>query len=157
MSRNVEIEMVKYKVSDIDHVAGRLIYNFVQYSGIAGISSWISLRSAIKPLIQSQHPFNSLWEAGGLDIHFSCFLDPRPVIKEEGVSYTSPEPRFAFVERPEFMTPSQRTHVGRVTQAIAREMESVYHLQVEQNPLILIFPKNEYAEKIEKFNVPLCA
>lgn len=153
--RSVEIEMVKYRVSDIDHATGRLLYNFVNYSGISGTETWLRLRSEIFSLIRDQIPFNLLWEASGLDIHFSCFLEPRPVIRDGNVRMISPEPRFAFIERPEFMRPSVRTHVGNVIDAIAREMHDVYKLKVEHNPLLLIFPKEEYAKKIDLFTVPL--
>lgn len=155
MGRNAEVELIEYRIGDIGHTTGKLIYNFAQYSGIAGTREWPKVNYAILMSIRDQTPLVCLWETAGIDVHFSCFLNPKPIIKGNGISFESPAPRFVFIERPELMTPSLRTHVARVTDAIAQEMQDVYYLHIEKDPLTLIFPKEKYAKRIDRFTVPL--
>lgn len=152
---NAELEVVEYRVSDISHVTFELIYNFAEYSGIAGTVAWMGVGLEILPLIRNQRPVELICKGRGINVALSYFALPEPETTDEGVIFSSPEPTIAFSERPESITPTLRTHVSRVTDAIAREMEEVYHLRVEKDPLRLVFPKEEYAKSIDYFNVAL--
>lgn len=149
--KSAELEVVQYKTGDIGHATGRLIYNFAQYSGIVGTEVWPRMQFQLLSLIKDQLPYQVRWNAEGLEINFSGFLDPRPIIREGRLVYESPEPRCVFCEHPGEVSPTFRTHIGRVTSAIAQEMEEVYCLQVESDPLTLKFPKSIYSSKIELF------
>lgn len=153
--RKVELEMVQYRTADIGHATDRLIRNYAEYSGIEGTKQWPRMWHQVMLLIRDQIPFNCLWEARGVDISFSFFLEPQPRMINGGLIYSPPEPRIAFTERPEFVRPSVRTHIGRVIEAIAREMHEVYHLAVKKDPVALVFSNNEYARRIDRFSVPL--
>lgn len=147
--RSVEFEMIRYKTHDIGHATGRLIYNFAHYSGIVGTEVWPRMQFELLSLIKDQTPYQVRWNAEGIEINFSGFLDPRPIIKEGRLVYESPEPSCVFFEQPGEVSPTLRTHIGRVTSTIAQEMKEVYCLQIDRNPLTLKFPKSLYSSKIE--------
>lgn len=151
--RSAELEVVQYKAQDIGHVTGRLIYNFAQYSGIVGTQSWATMQFQLLTLIRDQVPYKVTYNAKGIEIRFSGYLEPRPVIKEGQVIYQSPEPSCVFFEQPAEVSPTTRAHIGRVTSVIAQEMEEVYYLQVVKDPLTLKFPKPIYSRRIERFKV----
>ena len=155
--RTVELEVIQYDTHAIGHATSGLIHNIAEYSGIGGTKDWPRLWYEVMTLIRDQTSFNCLWEANGMDVNLSFFLEPRPRIIKGELLYSSPEPFISFIERPEFVRPAVRTHIGRVTDEIAQEMQDVYHLRVERNPLVLVFPNQEYARKINRFRVPLIA
>ncbi|OGE64961.1 hypothetical protein A3I48_01695 [Candidatus Daviesbacteria bacterium RIFCSPLOWO2_02_FULL_36_7] len=151
--RSAELEVVEYKTHDIGHAVGRLIHNFAKYSGIVGTEIWPRMQFQLLSLIRDQIPYEVTWNAEGMEIKFSGFLDPRPRIKDSQLVYESPEPSCVFFEQPGEVSPLVRTHIGRVTSAIAQEMQEVYCLQAERDPLILRFPKSLYSKRIERFKV----
>ena len=153
--RNAEVEVVHYKTHAIGHATGRLIHDFAQYSGIVGTKHWPGMRFQLLSLIRDHIPYRVTWRAEGIEIEFTGFLDPRPTIREGKLVYESPEPRCAFFEQPGEVSPPVRTHIDRVTSAIAQEMETVYRLRIDRNPLALRFPKTLYSDKIERFKIPI--
>lgn len=153
--KSAEFEVVDYKAHSIGHVTGRLIYNFAQYSGIVGTQSWAAMQFQLLTLIRDQVPYRVIYNASGMEILFSGYLEPRPVIKDGQIIYQSPEPSCAFFEQPRDVSPTMRSHIGRVTASIVQEMEEVYHLHTEKDPLVLRFPKSIYSKKIERFKIAM--
>ncbi|MBI2330129.1 hypothetical protein HYU94_01960 [Candidatus Daviesbacteria bacterium] len=153
--RGAELEVVQYKTHDIKHATRILIRNFAFYSGIAGTEIWPTMQYQLLSLIEEQTPYEITWATKGMELKFSGFLEPRPLIKDGKLVYESPEPRCVFFEQPGEISPTIRTHIGRVTSAIAREMKEVYYLQIETDPLVLRFPKELYSKRIDKFNVTI--
>lgn len=153
--RDAELEIIEYRVGEIGHATNKLIDNYVNYSGIAGTESWPFLWYQLLSCIRDQTGVNLYWLAQGMEVKFSYFLDPRPTVADGKVVFTPPEPSIAFLERPEGILPTKRTHLQRVVNAITEEMKDVYHLRVEKDPLKLVFPNQEYARKIERFRAPI--
>ncbi len=155
-ARTVELEVVQYRTDEIIHASGRFIHNFVTYSGIEGTGMWGDVFMTIADIIQNQSDLQCTWRAQGLEITFTGFQPPIPTIRDERVVFSAREPRF-IVEKTHNsdLLPSKRTHISRVTSAIAREMQDVYRLRGEDNPSTLIFPKQEYAKSIEVFNAAM--
>lgn len=153
--RNAELEIVNYNTHDIGHVTDNLIRSIVNFSGIGGTKRWPQMWHQLMLLIKDHTAFKCLWEANGMDVIFSFFLDPRPTIINDRLIFRSPEPRIAFVERPEFVRPPVKTYISRVIEEIAEEMQDVYHLRIGRDPLSLDFPQEKYAKRIDRFNVPL--
>lgn len=155
MVDRTELEIVRYKELEVGHATGQLIYNFAEYSNIIGKQTWSRLEANMLPLIREHNPFNILWKAEGIDIKFSYFLDPIPLSRGDEFIYVTPEPKVTFLERWGELLPSKMDHVSKIAEAIAWEMEDVYHLKVEKDPLTLIFPREEYARSVEHFNATL--
>lgn len=153
----IDVETVDYKPAELANTAGRLIQYFAEYTGLGSSRTWQAMRLEVLGLIRDQSPFNLIWETPGMEIGFSGFLDPRPTVTDGELIYASPEPRFAFIERTDdAIRPQARTHLHRVSAAIAHEMHEVYKLSVvDQNPLMLVFPKTAYARRIERHRIPL--
>jgi len=152
---SAELEIVRYKEQEVGHATGKLIYNFAEYSNITGTETWKRLWVGVIDLIKDHEALDVMWRLNGLDVHFSYFLDPVPIIREGELVLATPEPQITFFEKEESLLPSQRSHVRKIAGIIAWEMESVYHLRVERYPLRLFFPKEEYAKSIDYFNVAL--
>lgn len=154
-SRSAELEIVRFKEDDIRHATGKLIYNFVEYSNIMGTDIWKRLWIDLVGLIKDHTALDVIWKAEGMDIKFSYFLDPMPLLRDEEFIYSTPEPKITFMERWGELLPSRMDHVSKIAEAIAWEMEDVYHLKVEKDPLTLIFPKEEYAKSIDRINATI--
>lgn len=156
-ARNVELELVQYRTGEMVHTARQLICNFVQYSGIVKPDDGGKVIVAIAGIIRGQSDTECLWRTGGVNVKFSGFPKPVPKIVGGRVVFSSREPYFLLEEnKGADLTPSMRTHVLRVTDAIAEEMRDVYKLRVEKDgPLVLVFPNQEYARNIEIFNAAL--
>ena len=155
MVENTELEIVRFKEDDIRHATGKLIYNFAEYSNITGTEIWKRLWIDMVGLIKDHAALDIIWRAEGMDIKFSYFLDPMPLLRGDEFIYSTPEPKVTFMERWGEVIPSKMDHVSKISEAIAWEMEDVYHLKVEKDPLTLTFPKAEYAKSIDYFNVAL--
>ncbi len=156
--KSVELEVVHYRTDEMVHASRKLIHNFVTYSGIEGTNMWGEVLYTVADFIKQQLPHECVWRAEGLDVRFSGFQSPIPIVREEKVVYAAREPHFVIYERPDSdLRPTRRTHINRVTTAIAREMEDVYHMQAGGSPLVLSFPKREYAKSVEVFNAALVA
>lgn len=154
-SRSVELEVVHYNKPAMVHASKELLHNFAQYSGVEGADTWGTALVLVAGIIENQASEICLWRAQGIRMTFTGFQRPIPTIKDERLVYTARPPRFVIEEPNDDLLPSKRTHVERVTNAIVREMSDVYHLQVNQDPLTLVFPKEEYAKRIELFNAAL--
>lgn len=155
--RNAEFEVVQYRKPDLLHASIRLIRNFVDYSGIVGTNNWGYLLSNLAMAIRDETNVHILWSTPVVDVRFTGFSEPIPIPAEDRIIFVAREPRFVFEEkRDDSIRPSVVTHVQRVTDAIAQEMVDVYRLEiVEQSPIVLIFPKAEYAKSVEVFNAAL--
>lgn len=147
--RSVELETVEYNLSAIEHVAGRLFYNFAVYAKIDEKADWVSARFEVANTIREQRKKPLVFEASGLMIEFSGFTDPIPLIHGERVIYTARNPRFTFRESEGYIPPRQRNYNQEVTCEIMEEMNIVYHLKKRDYPPTLLFPKEQYATKVE--------
>lgn len=156
MAKGVEFEFVQYRTGEMKHAASALVKNFAVYSGIVGTELWLTLMGDLSKIIDNQLPYECLWKTSALDVLFSGFTDPIPIINEGRVIFSPKEPRFIFQEKmnPD-VRPAVRTHVQRVTNAIVREMHDVYRMDVKKEPLTLTFPKEEYVRRVEVFNALL--
>jgi len=153
--KSAELELVRYNVLAISHATDRFVYNFSEYSGIEGTENWPQLWFEVMSLVRDHEGFNCLWAARGVDISFSFFDDPQPRVRKGNIVYATPEPQIAFYEKPHSVPPAVRTYVGKTILEIAEEMQEVYHLRLEKNPLRILFPNEEYAQSIQRFRVPL--
>lgn len=152
-----ELEIVRYRTNDIMHATTRMIGCFARYSGIPETGTWVKLLSQVQPLVMNQQPTNIEWRTGLLDLRFAAFLEPIPKIKDGKLFFSSGEPKIVFEEvKNDTIIPSKENHVRRVVEAIVDEMSDVYKLrQQETNPVVLTFPKEEYAKKIEVYSAAL--
>lgn len=155
--KNVELEHVEYRTDDIAHATAAFIKTFAQYSGIFGTKQWILAMFPLLEIIHNQKPQTYELSAEGIVVSFSGFPRPIPVIiDDERIVYQSREPRLTVEDRLSEILPRQRTHIGRVTNAIADEMHESYQLHIaDKNPLILVFPKETYASDITHVHAAL--
>ncbi len=151
-ARNVELEVVKYNVDEMEHVAGRLLYNFAVHTDIVGTRDWMRARFELASIIREQRDQQLKLYAPGVVMEFSGFPNPIPVIRDEAVVFTAKEPQFTFRGTREYVSPQQRTYNQNATSAIVEEMSDVYHLIKKDYPPTLIFPRSEYGKLIEVFN-----
>ncbi len=156
-SANVELELVKYRTSDVEHASVVLLKLFAHYSGIFGTEQWVRAMFPLLDIIRRQKPVPHELNAEGVSVAFSGFPRPVPVIKDgERIVYQAREPRFTIEDRLDEVLPSRRTHIERVTAAIAEEMQATYKLLVtERRPLTLAFPKERYAAEVAVFQAAL--
>jgi hypothetical protein len=152
---NVELEIVDYNIPKIEEVGQKLVVLFAKYSKIEGTAQWlfedlIKLRADIR----AQKQKGRLLEADGLEVSFSGFLKPVPVVKDDKIVLQTREPRFKIEEKPEVLRPRARTYLQNVTEAIAMEMNEAYHLRnLNSSPLTLLFPNDIYADNIRNIRV----
>lgn len=146
----VEIELVSYRTTEIEHVADVLVANYVRYSQIARIEAWDIFGRILRKRIRDYSPHGFKLTAPGIDIWFSGLpLFPQ----EEKGKLVFEEPWFGAFANRELVLPSERTHIEKVTSAIFREMSKVYHMD-NTDPGVLRFPKEVYAQP-QTFSVPL--
>ena len=155
--RSAELEIVKYDVASIAHATNRFLYNFTEYSGIKGTENWPEVWRNVISSFKDNEGFNCLWVARGVDIKISYFDDPKVFLREGNIVYATPEPQISFHEKPSTVSPATRTYVARTILEIAEEMQEVYHLRLERNPLRVVFPNEEYAVDVERYTVPILA
>lgn len=151
MSKLVEFEIAKYKISDIEYATVQLVTLFAKHSGIAGTNYWMN--SLLKPHDNFNQEKPSGWTlpARGLELTFSGFKNPVPTIEDDRVVFKSRDPRFTLEPVHHELRPKERTEVEKVTEEIVMEMNEVYKLQVDNYPTTLTFPKDLYAE-VERVN-----
>lgn len=155
--KSAELELVTYKTADIAHATNTFVYNFSEYSGIEGTENWPQLWYELMGLVRKHEGFDCRWVAKGVDINIIFFDDPQPKVRDGNIVYATPEPQIVFYEKPFSVSPAVRTYVGRTIGEIAEDMQEVYHLRLERNPLRIIFPNEAYAQSIQRFRVPLFA
>ncbi len=149
MAKTVELETVEYDLEAMEHVAGRLLYNFAVHTRIEGAEDWINAGIALATNIREQRRDPLILEASGLRAEFRGFPEPIPRIIDERVIYIANNPRFTFRESEGYISPRQRTYNERVTREIMNEMSIVYRLKTKDYPSTLLFPKAEYAKRID--------
>jgi hypothetical protein len=147
--RTVELETVEYNLANMEHVAGQLLYNFAAHTDILSEEAWIGARLAIANTIREQSRNPVVVESSGLQVVFSGFTEPVPLIDNERVIYVARNPRFTFRDSAGHIPPHQRTYNHRATREIMEEMSIVYHLKTKDYPPTLLFPKAQYANRIE--------
>lgn len=147
IAREARVEFVNYHTDHISEATVALIKNFAEYSGIYGTRQWVGAIIHLLRIIENQQPQELSLNAEGIEIFFSGFPNPRPLIKEGNLIYESKEPRFTIEDRWNYILPRQRTRIARVTSDIADEMRNVFHMRVEYPPYSLIFSKQEFAKK----------
>jgi len=151
MSKLVELEIAKYKIPDIKYASVQLVTLFAKHSGIAGTNRWMDSLLKLHDNLNQEKPTDWTLNARGLDLTFSGFPNPVPTIEGVNVVLKAREPRFILEPVHNNLRPRERTEVEKVTDAIAMEMNEVYHLEVNNYPTTLIFPKDMYAQ-VERVN-----
>lgn len=146
--RKVELEQVTYRTGEISAASTFFIYCFAKYSGIFGTEQWVKSLVNLLEIIKEEKPKGLVLSAEGLEITFSGFPPPNPKIRGERVVFAAREPQFIVQDRFTDLLPSGRTHVLKITDAIAEEMQKVYRLRRDSDPERLIFPKEEYGRNI---------
>ena len=154
-AKEASVELVNYHVGHISEATIVLIKNFAEYSGIYGTSQWVGAIVHLLRIIKNQKPQEYSLRAEGIEISFSGFQNPRPLIKKGSLVYESKEPRFIIEDKWDDLLPRQRTRIARVTYDIAGEMKDVFHMRVEYPPYTLIFPKQEFAKERVVFNAAI--
>lgn len=147
MSKEVQLEIVNYRTDHIAQVSVALIRDFAEYSGIYGTQQWVGGLVHLLRIIENQQPLGFKLTAEGVELFFSGFHNPIPVIKNENIVFQSREPRFTIRDKAAEVLPRQRTRIGRAISDITEEMRSVYHLRTEPFPCVLIFPKQQFAKE----------
>ncbi len=156
-TRSVGVETVTYRIDDIEHASRVFVKTLAQYWAVFNTDQWVSYLMTLAQRIRQQQPRAATLRLEGLEIVFSGFPRPIPVIENGEVIYRAREPRFTLQHTTEYLLPSRRTYLERLTTALAEEMQVVYHLYVDQPPLTLIFPKHEYARQVTAVRAPLLA
>lgn len=151
MPRAVEFEIARYKIPEIEYASVELVTLFAKHSGIAGTNYWMSSLLKLHDNFRREEHNGWTLPARGLELTFSGFKNPIPTIEEDTVVFKAREPRFTLKPVHQKLRPRERTEVEKVTEEIAMEMNEVYHLQVDNYPTTLIFPKDLYAE-VERVN-----
>lgn len=154
-AKEARVELVTYRTDHISEATVALVANFAKYSGIFGTRQWISALVQLLRIIENQQPQEYFLNAEGIEVSFSGFPNPRPLIREGNLVYESKEPRFTIEDRWDDILPRQRTRIARVKSDIADEMEDVFHMKVESPPYTLIFPKQEFAKERVVFNAAI--
>ena len=156
-ARSVEVELVRYRTADMIYSTGQLVHNFAQYTDLEGTATWPRALATVARKIQQELPTPFRWQTKGISIEFSGFRNPMPIIGDRGVIFKAREPNFIFIEDglSEEVRPTLLTRVGQALEDIVQEMHDVYRLDIDRNPLRLIFPKAEYAKSIEVFNAAM--
>lgn len=150
-TKEVELVVVDYKTDEIENTSVTLIKNFAIYSGILGAREWARHLVSLSDIIQNQKPTPYLLSAEGIEIRFSGFPNPAPILRDGKVIFEPREPRFVITDSDDLLLPSESCHIGKITDEIGKEMEDVYKLRRETNPQSLIFPKTEYSRSITVF------
>lgn len=153
--RMAELEIVSYKVPEIFHATNTFLHNFSGYSGIKGTENWEEVWREVVTSVKDHEGFNCRWRAEGVDIVISYFDDPKVSLRQGNIVYATPEPQISFHEKPHTVSPAVRTYVGRTINEIAEDMQDVYHLRLERDPLRVVFPNEEYAVGVERYTVPI--
>ncbi len=146
MARQVELEVINYKIDDMQRATVEIVTLFARHSGIDGTNRWMSSLLNIQERFAQRNPTDWSLSARGLDLTFSGFPNPIPTIEDDKVVLKAREPRFILEPVHQDLRPRERTLVEKVTEEIAMEMHAVYHLQVDNYPTTLTFPKGIYAE-----------
>ena len=152
MARNIEFEMLQYRTREIEEASLKLVTLFAKHSNIEGTFEWMSEMLKFQNDIREQKVKSTTLMAKGVELIFSGFPNPIPVIEDEAVVYVPRDLRFTIEDKPEELRPSGRTHIQNVTNAIALEMNEVYHLQIQRPPMMLLFPREEYVDEVTRIN-----
>jgi len=150
------VEVLSYKIPEIEHAAGTLVHTFTKFSEIAGTRVWPPYAKGLSDRIKDQTPFPYLLRAPGFALRFSGFPPPN-VPRSEGdeLIFGPPDLGFAFLETDDLVLPSERTHIQKVTKAIAEEMAKVFHLDLNRDPLQVTLPRDLYVKEVVVFNAAL--
>lgn len=150
-TKEVDLVVVDYNTDEIANTSVALIKNFAIYSRVLGANAWASHLINLIDIIHNQKPIPYLLTAQGLEVRFSGFPTPKPIIKEGKVVFEPKEPRFTITDTADLMLPSESCYVERITDEIGKEMEDVYKLRREKNPSSLIFPREGYSNSVTVF------
>ncbi len=149
-TRPVKVEFVTYKIEEMQNTISHLVRNFTIYSGISGTNMWwlafpLQSKHRIENLLPEPYCLTSTED---VSLFFKGPSLPIPIIKDDSVVYKPREPRVIIAEDIEHLNPGRRWQVEKMDRRIAEEMHSGYGMDVEENPLRLIFPKRNYAKEI---------
>ena len=154
-AKEAKVEFVNYRTDDISEATVAFITNLSKYSGIYGTPQWACALVHLLTIIEKQKPQQFSLHAEGIEVSFSGFPNPRPLIREGNLIYEAKEPRFTIEDRWEAILPRQRTRIARATSDIAGEMKDVFHMRIEYPPYALIFPKQKFAKEKVVFNAAI--
>ena len=154
-AKEARVEFVNYHTDHIAEATVALFTIFAKYSGIYGTPQWVGELFPLLTIIEKEKPEKFSLNAEGIEISFSGFPNPRPLIREGNLIYESKEPRFTIEDRWETILTRQRTKIARATSDIAGEMKDVFHMRIEYPPYALIFPKQKFAKEKVVFNAAI--
>ncbi len=143
--KEAKIELTKYRVDDVITASLALIQYFTRYSGVIGVEQWANSIGRLIDIIEGQKSDPYAFSAEGLELAFSGFPHPIPLIVGGKVVYRAREPRFVVLDHLAEVLPRQRTKIARATASIAGEMEDLYRMKIDVHPWTFIFPKERYA------------
>ncbi len=153
--KEAKVELVTYNIDDIKEVTVALISTFAKHSEIYGTEQWIGgIFQTLKTIDKQQQTGFSLI-ADGVEVAFSGFPRPRPLIKDGGLIYEAREPRFTIEDHGQDVRPKEKTKIAKAASDIAQEFKKVYHLRSEYPPHVLIFSKQEFAKEIVFFSAAI--
>ena len=155
VAKEARVELITYQTDHICEATVALITNFARYSGVYGTKQWIGALIHLLEIIKNQKPQEYFLNAEGIEVSFSGFPNPRPLIRDGSLVYEPKEPRFVIEDRWNDILPRQRTRIARVTSDIASEMRDVFRIKIEHPPYSLIFPKQEFARERVVFNAAI--
>lgn len=155
IAKEARVELVNYRTDHIAEATVAFITNFARYSGIYGTKQWVGAIVHLIGIIENQKPQEYLLNAEGIEVSFSGFPNPRPLIREGKLVYESKEPCFIVEDRWKDILPKQRTRIAKVTSDIAGEMEDVFRMRAENSSHSLVFPKQEFAKERVVFNAAI--
>lgn len=153
--KTVELELVTYNKPEVINTSVYFLRCFSIYSGIFGVEQWGRKLVDLAEIIKQQQSRQMILKAEGIEVTFSGFSQVIPVVKGETIIYQSREPRFTTIDYVLDVSPPSRTRVMKVTREILEEMVKCYSMRAEKDPPTLIFPKENYAEKITRAEATL--
>lgn len=153
--KEARLEIVQYDTDRIAEASAGLISLFSRYSGIYGTRQWTGSLVYLVRQISEQMPTEFSLSAEGVEVVFTGFKSPSPKVRDGIVLFDAREPRFIIAEKPQEVSPRQRTRIERAASDISAEMKSHYHVRREFPPYTLIFPKQEFAKSAQIFPAKL--
>ncbi len=149
---SARLEIVTYNTPAMIHTSRELILDYARYANPKWVTESDDFLFRVTNSIVNHGTNPTLWRTPGMHISFSGYPQHQEILREDQVLFEAPSPHFTLVEDlAAEIRPVERTHILRVAEAIAEEMNDVYKMDVNKKGLTLTmgFPKERYSEKIE--------
>ncbi len=146
-AKEATIKLINYRTDRIAEATVALITNFAKYSGIHGTRQWVGGIIRLLEIIENQKPQEFSLNAQGIELSFSGFPNPKPLIRGGELFYEPGEPRYIIDDRGQDVAPTHRTRIARAAEDITDEMADVFHLKVKHPPHTLIFPQDRFVKE----------